>query len=265
MSQVALDVAEPVGVSVVGPELFELADLSDEQITLEPDRIIIDGFYRHPERIRALALAQRRWEPRRLFPGLQAVVPVDTRPLFAGLSQWIDVPGFSAASETAGRAVFSMITKKDAELAPLQSRQAHNDDHSHLAGLVYLNLPGQCRGGTSFYRHRKTGLDACPKTLPEVMAALGEPTPPANEAETRALWDRLYGTLYELQPGPTQYIRESTDVWELTRLVEMKHNRAVFYDSQLFHSNYTRDDFFGDTLETRRLTQTLFLLIDDAA
>lgn len=249
----------------VDPSLFALADISDEQITLEPDRIIIDGFYRHPERVRQLALAQHEWAPRRWFPGLQASVAVDTRELFAGLSQWIDVPGFSAASETAGRAMFSMITKKDAELDPMQSRQPHNDGHSDLAGLVYLNLPEQCHGGTSFYRHRQTGLECCPKTTAEVMAVLGEPKSPTSDEEAAALWQRLYDRLYQQQPGPIEYVRESTDSWELTRLVEMKYNRAVFYDSQLFHSNYTRDDFFGDTPETRRLTQTLFLLIDDHA
>jgi hypothetical protein len=247
---------------MVDAQLFALNDFDDDRITIDDNRIIIDDFYRDPEAVRRLALAQTRWEPRRAFPGVQAVVDVDTAPLFDDLRRVIDVARVSPQSESARRAVFSMITKKDAELMPAQSRHPHADGHSHLAGLVYLNLPEQCRGGTSFYRHRKTGLEHQPRDVEGLLEALGEPARPVDAAEEEALWQRLFAELFPPLPGPTQYIRESTAEWELTRLVEMRYNRAVFYDSNDFHSNYTRDDWFGDTPATRRLTQTLFLMVE---
>ena len=36
--------------------------------------------------------------------------------------------------------------------------RAPHIDTVMLAGVVYLNLPEQCRGGTAFYRHRATGI-----------------------------------------------------------------------------------------------------------
>jgi hypothetical protein len=240
-------------------KLFALNELDDERISVDDNRIIVDDFYVSPDAIRRLALAQPSWGPRRFFPGLQAVVSVDTGPLFEQLRRIVDVASLSPASETAHKAVFSMITKKDAELEPRQSRNPHADGHSHLAGLVYLNLPEQCHGGTSFYRHRKTGLEHQPRDLQGLMAAMGVTTPPVDATAVDALWERFFDELFPTEPGAPQYIRESTERWELTELVEMRWNRAVFYDSNLFHSNYTRDDWFGDTPETRRLTQTLFL------
>jgi hypothetical protein len=247
---------------MVDASLFTLADVADDHIFVDGDRIIIDGFYRDPDAIRRLALAQTQWEPRRHFPGLQAVVAVDTDVLFAGLRRYIDIDGISTQSESAHKAMFSMVTKKDAELAPHQSQSPHADSHSSLAGLVYLNLPDQCRGGTSFYRHRQTGLESQPRTIEGIMAAIGETKMPQDQSGIDALYQRYYAIVHAPTNGPRQYIRESNEHWELISLVEMKYNRAVFYDSQLFHSNYTRDDFFGDTMETRRLTQTLFLIVE---
>jgi len=56
----------------------------------------------------------------------------------------------------------------------------------------------------------------------------------------------------------TGYPTESTAMWELTEVVPMKFNRLVVYDSNLFHTPHFHEDCFGETLETRRLTQNLY-------
>ena len=43
-----------------------------------------------------------------------------------------------------------------------------------------------------------------------------------------------------------------------TRPLPMKFNRLVVYDSNLFHTPHFHEDCFGETLETRRLTQNLY-------
>jgi hypothetical protein len=219
---------------------------------------VIDGLYRDPEAVRACALRQTEWTPRRAFPGEQAIVEVDTSRLYARLLEWIEIEDISPESECHGRAVFSTITRKDRDLPPMEWGLPHFDPHSHIAGLAYLNLPAQCRGGTAFYRHRRTGLERWPaddEALAQALDTLGiraaglSPTEAANA---------LAAALFKPRSEPG-FIRESTEDWELTALVEMRWNRAVFYETALFHSAYTRDDFFGDRLDTQRLTQTFFL------
>ena len=56
----------------------------------------------------------------------------------------------------------------------------------------------------------------------------------------------------------TGYPTELTAIWELTEVVPMKFYRLVVYDSNLFHTPHFHEDCFGETLETRRLTQNLY-------
>ena len=82
--------------------------------------------------------------------------------------------------------------------------------------IVYLNLPEQCRGGTSLFRHRATG-HVCNKN------------------------------------GVEYYASDFSDSakWELLEEVGMKFNRALLLPAWLFHSlSFT----FGDSVENARMT-----------
>lgn len=252
--------------------LLELNDFDDDDVTIEEfgtagERVlVIDNFYRDPDRIRALALEQREWYPQRIFPGLRADVPVDTGPLFAALVDWIDIDGIRPDSECDGKIVFSMSTARDADVIRYNAELPHFDQHSDLAGLVYLNPPEQCRGGTAFYRHRATGVARWPWNKDrrlELCAQVGISVDGKTEQE---IGDTLWRSYFD-PPGerPKRYLRGSNDIWDMTKLVDMKYNRAIFYETDLFHAMYVRDDDFGDDLPTRRLTQTLFLSVDRKA
>jgi uncharacterized protein DUF6445 len=136
---------------------------------------------------------------------------------------------------------FAVVTKRGDELTPGQKRP-HCDGFCAFAGLVYLNTPDQCSGGTSFWRHRQTGLQH----------ALGsEHAKQALAVPDNATTDR------EADAG-TGYLIASNDEWELTQVLEMRYNRLVFYSSNIFHSPLYDEREFGTTLETRRLTQNLY-------
>ena len=51
-------------------------------------------------------------------------------------------------------------------------------DPCFYSGILYLSLPEHCRGGTDFFRHRRTGLDRAPTDLIGAMKA-GYPDPNA--------------------------------------------------------------------------------------
>jgi hypothetical protein len=193
--------------------------------------IVVDDFFADPHRIRELALRTSY---------------VDVRPL--------NYPGFQSVRSFASEALkeaFTSLTGEDLIIEPKRltfgkfrimlsttgSRlQVHLDSAADWTGLVYLNLPEQCRGGTGFYKHKETGLDRLP-TIDEARR-LG--------FNSSAEFDEKVIVPDTLKPGS----------WEQTMFVGMRFNRLVlFRGSELFHGHTVA---WGDTIENGRLTQNFF-------
>ncbi len=101
-------------------------------------------------------------------------------------------------------------------------------DGCSYAGIIYLTLPEHCAGGTTIYRHKKTG-----------------------------------DTIFNRENAHLYHFNDEND-WEVLREVEMVYNRLVIYPGQHFHA--ITPVFFGDKIENSRLTQNIFLYkADDPA
>jgi hypothetical protein len=112
----------------------------------------------------------------------------------------------------------------------------HSDDIcSQYAGLLYLNTPEQCRGGTAFWRHTALDIDRLPQ-LEELRAKNLNP-------------DWFYGMVN----------REWKDLtyWEQVGFVGMKWNRFITYPTSTFHSRYPFEGF-GTTPADARLVWSCF-------
>ncbi|HEU4534234.1 MAG TPA: DUF6445 family protein, partial [Polyangiaceae bacterium] len=137
------------------PKVRDLGDVS---------ALVVDDFYQDPHYVRELALSLRYSRRRGLFPGYEASVSVDTAPLAAALASLVE-EGSTLLAPYRDTFVFSVAAPED--FPPhVALQQPHVDDLSRsgiaLAALVYLNLPHQCRGGTSLYTHRRTGQTVMP-------------------------------------------------------------------------------------------------------
>lgn len=157
-------------------------------------------------------------------------------------SQRIEVPGLTAE-------VSRMVGEK---LQPLAPREAHGKfritlgsdegragvhiDRAHWSGILYLSLPEHCRGGTEFFRHRRTGTDFAPYR-PGEAESLGY-------ASARAAIDDILDK-DTLEPAR----------WEMTMRVPMRFNRLVLLRPWYWH---TAGEAFGDTPENARLVHLLF-------
>jgi hypothetical protein len=111
----------------------------------------------------------------------------------------------------------------------------HADD-CLVGGILYLNLPKHCQGGTSIFRHKATGLYAFP-----------------TEEEQQSLDLAPHGKYFDyfcLQEGLDR------SKWDEIMRVEMRPNRLVLIRGRLFHSHSW---LFGDTLDNGRLVQLYFL------
>lgn len=98
------------------------------------------------------------------------------------------------------------------------------------AGILYLNTPEQCRGGTAFWRHKRTGLEE----MPEGVGPL---------------------CIHELKQLNLDW--HDASQWEQTTFVPMKFNRFITYPTRMFHSRWPLEGF-GTSKENGRLIWTLF-------
>jgi hypothetical protein len=108
------------------------------------------------------------------------------------------------------------------------------------AGVCYLNPPKQCSGGTSFFRHKRTGLDRWPtrKQTKSLIAAGKIPKSASGDKGAIEWWE---------DQG-----RDRSN-WEEILRVPMVFNRALFYYGELFHSMTSWSEF-GRTKSTARMT-----------
>lgn len=98
----------------------------------------------------------------------------------------------------------------------------HSDDIcSEFASVLYLNPPGQCYGGTAFWRHRGLSIDRRP--TPEQLISTGLDPDWFYKMLSRE-WKEL-------------------DFWEQCGFVAMKFNRFITYPTSLFHSRYPFEGF----------------------
>ncbi len=109
-------------------------------------------------------------------------------------------------------------------------------DQAYWSGILYLSRPEDCRGGTEFFRHRRTGSDRAPLDAAE-LAAMGY-----------ASMEAMHRDIIE---------RDSTDddAWELTMQVPMRFNRLLLLRPWLWH---TAGEAFGDALQNARLVYLMF-------
>ena len=193
--------------------------------------IVVDNFYKDPEKVRDLALNTKYMDVTSLnYPGFQSIKTFSTDELLKSFEKIIGVGLTLKQSQLTFGKFRIMLAGKESRL------KVHIDGVSDWTGLVYLNLPESCKGGTAFYRHKETGLEG---RLPEVeVHGMGFSS-----------WNEL----------EKQLVSKDTllqDQWEETMFVGMKFNRLVlFKGNNLFHSHTCS---FGDKNENGRLTQNFF-------
>jgi hypothetical protein len=219
--------------------------------------LIIDNLYRRPADVRRLALGLDFFPPLRgMYPGAFASTGVSAGPVLHQVNSLArDVIGraltFRGASEDEDVS-FAMLTRRRGDLVPIQ-RQPHIDPNDYT-GIIYLNPPAQCAGGTAFWRHRPSGLQAMPLPWSPFLAPLLSRYQARNQEEllqsfaTEALSEPMEG-----------YPTRTNRFWELTEVIPMRFNRLVLFNARLFHSGHIPEGAFGDEASSQRLTQNLYL------
>ena len=217
---------------------------------------IVDNLYRDPDAVRRFALAQSFDADGGIYPGRFARVPLPTCPMVELANRVLRTDGGRWLAINVGYegvVAFAIPTAAGRDLTPLQ-QIPHPDGFCDYAGVLYLSKPADCTGGTSFWRHQRSGLEYSPVDGDPRSAAQVDRYGVASPA--KLLSRMIHETLTEVIGG---YITRSNENWELIEVVEMRTNRLVIYDANLFHSIHApRTDWVPDP-DRPRLTQNLYL------
>lgn len=121
----------------------------------------------------------------------------------------------------------------------LANAAIHSDNtYDEYAGVLYLNPPGQCEGGTAFWRHKKHGFTHFP-TEHDIRRLGKSPT-------------RVYTDIHNSY--------NDVDQWEQTHLAEMRFNRLVTFETKAFHSRFPLRAFGSTTSDARMIVALFFNL-----
>lgn len=191
--------------------------------------IVVDDFYRDPYRVREQALVSAYSDVRAMnYPGFQSDSCYPATAIKSAFERFIDEDLImDERSSTFGR--FRLMYSSTGSRLTI-----HTDSQSDWTGLIYLNTPDQCKGGTAFYRHKATGLRGLP-------------------SEEDAL--RMGESLDNIESKTVGVDTKNFDAWDVVMYVAMRFNRLLLFRGNQFHSHTCA---WGDSPTTGRLTQNFF-------
>ncbi len=195
-----------------------------------PSLIVVDGFLADPmvARQQALALDYDPAFKQGNYPGLQS-------------TQALEIPGLDeAVSRLAGVSLKAQDGTMHGHcrmtLAGDRGRSGVHIDPCTYSGILYLSLPEHCRGGTDFFRHKRTGLERIPERREDRLAA-------------------GYSDINVLIEQVVNHDTLKNGCWDKVMTLPMRFNRLVLFSPWQFH-NAARG--FGSNPGNGRLVQTFF-------
>jgi hypothetical protein len=190
--------------------------------------IVIDDFLGKPEVLRERALGLRYENPG-AYPGRNSVEHIKIDGLEEQVSAIVQEP-LCEPNPLQSHGKCRLTLASDNQLGKIHV------DPSFWSGILYLNRPEDCQGGTEFYRHIPTGTDGVPTTT-EGINAIG------------------YASYAEMNEQILHKDALDRSKWELAMTVPMRFNRLVLLRPWLWH---TSGPGFGDTVENGRLVYLMF-------
>lgn len=219
--------------------------------------IIVDDFYKNPDMVRHLALNApcTSWAPITYgFPMLRTSMHLNLNPVREKVSE-LALENWNYYIDECPPFMTNLCIDNVESRAHIGNAGAPHADKCVLAAVLYLNTPEECRGGTSFYRHKETGLESLPRH-PFFEQDLSRIKPVAEKFGCKSLKELAETVVFaESQFQKDSAITDSNEHWELLKVHEMRYNRILIYEGKVFHAVYGK---FGDFTDNYRVVQAMF-------
>ena len=197
--------------------------------------IIVDDFLENPEATRETALGLDYPDLKGNYPGRNS-------------AQRLELPGLSDyVSHVTGEPLKPIDPLQSHGMCRLtlssdpKTARVHVDD-AQWSGILYLSKPEDCRGGTRFFRHKRTGTDRAP----------------INDTEAQAMG---YASVADACNAILGQDSLKMSAWEKTFEIPMRFNRLILLRPWFWH---TATPGFGKSVQDGRLIQVFFLTLDPA-
>ncbi len=206
--------------------------------------VCIEEAWSDPQSLVDAAAARNDYSIRSLYyPGVRSAAPAEYARAITAQVRDLIMSTFGLAGElTITDSTFSLVATPPEKLVAFQ-RVPHFDstDPNRVALLHYLCGPEF--GGTAFYRHRSSGIEAVTEENREIF--------------TRA----VNGEVKAAGMPPARFIDEDTELFERIARYDCVFNRVLIYRGRNLHSVNTPRGF-TPTADPRsgRLTANTFLL-----
>jgi hypothetical protein len=208
--------------------------------------VVIEDFLDAAEELRERAASSAAFHPVEgvVYPGMRAPLPIRYDATFRRHLQHsvAEIFGFGTMEIVRSQSDFSIVTVRPEALHTVQ-RIPHFDgtEQAMIAGVHFLCSSD--KGGTSFYRHRRTGYENITEARKNLyLRTLNE------EAKTMGL-------------PPTAYINGETAQFQRIASFDAVFNRLLIYRGSMLHSGNIAADFdFDADPRTGRLTANTFYL-----
>lgn len=179
-------------------------------------------------------------DPDEVFPGYQSKLHIDLPEvsLLVGhmIQKCTDFKNIEPSEVKVSYQVNAMHSDTDVNRISIQPHV----DPAVFATVLYLNPEVDAQGGTSFFRHKGTGLTN--------MENVYKPYKRTEEYWNFKEW------VYDFQDKALDQIDNDTtlieDVWEEEHHVPMKFNRLVIYPSYMWHTAVMRKGWYTDRTRT---------------
>ena len=191
--------------------------------------LVIDDFLDNATGLREAALQLDYPDQQGAFPGRNSEQRINITGLEQQVSWLLNEP-LKVMEPPESHAKCRLTLARD------EGRGKVHIDPSHWSGILYLSKQEDCRGGTEFFRHKRTNTEWAP-IEPAEFEKFG------------------YSSAVEMNDDIIQ--RDGTDdsKWERTMTVPMRFNRLVLLRPWLWH---TAGPGFGDRPENGRLVYLMF-------
>ncbi len=195
-----------------------------------PSLLIIDDFLTDPmaARRQALSAVQNLAPNNGNYPGRISEAPLPVKGLEDSVAKRIGVPLVPEPNTSHGHVRLTLKSDK--------GKSGVHIDPAFYSGILYLSLPEHCKGGTEFFRHRRTGLERIPTDMQNI---------------AKAGYSDINALIEDVVNRDTKHQAK----WERVMRVPMRFNRLILFSPWLFHNSGAA---FGDSAENGRLVQLMF-------
>lgn len=208
--------------------------------------LVIDDFAVQPDNlIKQAAQASFQADPGDYYPGIRASLPEAYISAMVSALKSImqgtvldDGPALHCPFHA-----WSLTTQPEHLLKPIQCIPHFDDTNPHKYAMVHYLFREEL-GGTSFFRHNKTGFEAI-----------------TNDNQQRYMKTLGMQATSEGLPDPA-YIQSSTRLFNEYHHVAAKFNRAIVYPSHMLHSGMINaDKGLSENPKYGRLTANMALMV----